>query len=337
MRLAAQPGPRCAVRRISGRHAARRRAPALRARAARGAAGRAAARILAKRRRPEVHQDDGSAAHGSSLEPPRARARPVALPRAVAPARLGFWRGWAVAATAALGARAGRGPRPARSRRRCRSRSSPARAGLPRGHGPPLEGQRTLGPARVAPADRRAGAELRAVAAHARRQGAVGRRARHAWTRASRCPKACASACAKAAGSRSSVEPPGGSPTGRATGPVILIGPNQDLAKRAERALAAFPRMDWRALAAVALLVAPALTLSEVGHLPRCTPKRPIPTRESRRLRPLLPAWSARSRRRLRTLGFDAGPVNGDFGSKTQAALAQFQLSTSIPVSGSAG
>jgi peptidoglycan hydrolase-like protein with peptidoglycan-binding domain len=37
---------------------------------------------------------------------------------------------------------------------------------------------------------------------------------------------------------------------------------------------------------------------------------------------------------RLRALGFDAGPVNGDFGSKTQAALAQFQLSLAIPASG---
>ncbi|HTG96512.1 MAG TPA: peptidoglycan-binding domain-containing protein [Burkholderiales bacterium] len=37
---------------------------------------------------------------------------------------------------------------------------------------------------------------------------------------------------------------------------------------------------------------------------------------------------------RLRALGFDAGPVNGDFGSKTQAALAQFQLSLNIPASG---
>jgi hypothetical protein len=37
---------------------------------------------------------------------------------------------------------------------------------------------------------------------------------------------------------------------------------------------------------------------------------------------------------RLRALGFDAGPVNGDFGSKTQAALVQFQLSASIPASG---
>jgi peptidoglycan hydrolase-like protein with peptidoglycan-binding domain len=37
---------------------------------------------------------------------------------------------------------------------------------------------------------------------------------------------------------------------------------------------------------------------------------------------------------KLRDLGFDAGPLNGDFGSKTQAALAQFQLSQGLPVSG---
>lgn len=37
---------------------------------------------------------------------------------------------------------------------------------------------------------------------------------------------------------------------------------------------------------------------------------------------------------KLREFGFDAGPVNGDFGGKTQAALAQFQLSRTIPASG---
>jgi peptidoglycan hydrolase-like protein with peptidoglycan-binding domain len=37
---------------------------------------------------------------------------------------------------------------------------------------------------------------------------------------------------------------------------------------------------------------------------------------------------------RLHQLGFDAGPVNGEFGAKTQAALAQFQLSLSIPAGG---
>ena len=42
----------------------------------------------------------------------------------------------------------------------------------------------------------------------------------------------------------------------------------------------------------------------------------------------------SRVQERLRALGFDAGPVNGDFGEKTQAALAQFQLSRAIPASG---
>jgi peptidoglycan hydrolase-like protein with peptidoglycan-binding domain len=42
----------------------------------------------------------------------------------------------------------------------------------------------------------------------------------------------------------------------------------------------------------------------------------------------------SRVQEKLRALGFDAGPVNGDFGGKTQAALAQFQLSRAIPASG---
>jgi hypothetical protein len=52
------------------------------------------------------------------------------------------------------------------------------------------------------------------------------------------------------------------------------------------------------------------------------------------------PSWDpysgfiSRVQERLRALGFAAGPVNGDFGEKTQAALAQFQLSASIPAGG---
>src|SRR4051812_1057567 len=38
--------------------------------------------------------------------------------------------------------------------------------------------------------------------------------------------------------------------------------------------------------------------------------------------------------RELRRSGFDTGPVNGEFDSKSQAALAQFQLSRQLPVSG---
>jgi peptidoglycan hydrolase-like protein with peptidoglycan-binding domain len=36
----------------------------------------------------------------------------------------------------------------------------------------------------------------------------------------------------------------------------------------------------------------------------------------------------------LHQRGFDAGPVNGAFGTKTQAALAQFQLANTLPASG---
>ena len=38
---------------------------------------------------------------------------------------------------------------------------------------------------------------------------------------------------------------------------------------------------------------------------------------------------------RLLEEGFDAGPANGDFGTKTQTALAQFQLARNLPASGS--
>ncbi|MGQ0652179.1 MAG: peptidoglycan-binding domain-containing protein [Betaproteobacteria bacterium] len=41
-----------------------------------------------------------------------------------------------------------------------------------------------------------------------------------------------------------------------------------------------------------------------------------------------------RVQEKLRQLGFDAGPVNGGFGAKTQAALAQFQLAHTLPASG---
>lgn len=42
----------------------------------------------------------------------------------------------------------------------------------------------------------------------------------------------------------------------------------------------------------------------------------------------------SRVQEKLLELGFDAGPVNGDLGEKTQAALAQFQLSRIIPAGG---
>ena len=42
----------------------------------------------------------------------------------------------------------------------------------------------------------------------------------------------------------------------------------------------------------------------------------------------------SRVQEKLLELGFDTGPVNGDLGEKTQAALAQFQLSRTIPAGG---
>jgi peptidoglycan hydrolase-like protein with peptidoglycan-binding domain len=37
---------------------------------------------------------------------------------------------------------------------------------------------------------------------------------------------------------------------------------------------------------------------------------------------------------KLNALGFDAGPANGTYSTKMQAALAQFQLASSLPASG---
>jgi len=92
--------------------------------------------------------------------------------------------------------------------------------------------------------------------------------------------------------------------------------------------------MDWRAFAAVALLLAPALTFSG-GPFTSLHPEAAHPD-------PEIPAdfnpyadLVSRVQARLRELGFDAGPINGEFGAKTQAALAQFQLSLTIPASGS--
>ena len=44
--------------------------------------------------------------------------------------------------------------------------------------------------------------------------------------------------------------------------------------------------------------------------------------------------FNKRVQQALHEQGFDAGPVNGEFWSKTQAALAQFQLSRTLPASG---
>ena len=44
--------------------------------------------------------------------------------------------------------------------------------------------------------------------------------------------------------------------------------------------------------------------------------------------------FTKRVQQKLHEQGFDPGPVNGEFWTKTQAALAQFQLSMTLPASG---
>jgi peptidoglycan hydrolase-like protein with peptidoglycan-binding domain len=91
--------------------------------------------------------------------------------------------------------------------------------------------------------------------------------------------------------------------------------------------------MDLRALiAATALLASSGATAS--GPFTALHPEEAYPDPDSRAQSHPYAGLVSRMQERLRALGFDAGPVNGDFGTKTQAALAQFQLSRAIPASG---
>ena len=90
--------------------------------------------------------------------------------------------------------------------------------------------------------------------------------------------------------------------------------------------------MNARALLLAALLPASALAADEITSL---HPEHAIPDDLPRATAPgPFSGLYSDVQRKLNALGFDAGPVNGDFGSKTQAALAQFQLANDIPVSG---
>jgi len=91
--------------------------------------------------------------------------------------------------------------------------------------------------------------------------------------------------------------------------------------------------MDWRVLAAAVILLAPALTLSG-GPFTSLHPEEAYPDPEVPAEFDPYSGLVSRVQARLRTLGFDAGPINGDFGAKTQAALAQFQLSAGVAASG---
>lgn len=91
--------------------------------------------------------------------------------------------------------------------------------------------------------------------------------------------------------------------------------------------------MNWRAVAAAVLLLAPALSFSG-SPFTDIHPEEAYPEPEVPADFDPYAGLVSRVQERLRNLGFDAGPINGDFGSKTQAALAQFQLASGVPVSG---
>ena len=90
--------------------------------------------------------------------------------------------------------------------------------------------------------------------------------------------------------------------------------------------------MNFRILLAVAAFV-PASALAD-GALTTLHPEATYPDN----LREVAPGpYTERVKsvqRKLHASGFDAGPVNGEIDAKSQAAIAQFQLSRQLPASG---
>ncbi|MBV8033313.1 MAG: peptidoglycan-binding protein [Betaproteobacteria bacterium] len=91
--------------------------------------------------------------------------------------------------------------------------------------------------------------------------------------------------------------------------------------------------MDVRFLAVAALLAA---GLAHAGdEITSLHPEHAIPDDLPRMTAPgPFSGMISNVQQKLRQLGFDAGPVNGDYGTKTQAAVAQFQRANDLPVSG---
>jgi peptidoglycan hydrolase-like protein with peptidoglycan-binding domain len=90
--------------------------------------------------------------------------------------------------------------------------------------------------------------------------------------------------------------------------------------------------MNLRVLVFVTAL-APAAALA-AGPFTALHPEEALPDPDTRVQSGAHADLISRVQQRLRALGFDPGPVNGDFGEKTQAALAQFQLSVPLPAGG---
>lgn len=92
--------------------------------------------------------------------------------------------------------------------------------------------------------------------------------------------------------------------------------------------------MKPRALAAAAIAVIVPLGAIAQSAFTALHPERQYPDPPAQSSAHPYSELIIRVQQALRASGFDAGPPNGDFGAKTQAALAQFQLSRTIPASG---
>jgi peptidoglycan hydrolase-like protein with peptidoglycan-binding domain len=83
-----------------------------------------------------------------------------------------------------------------------------------------------------------------------------------------------------------------------------------------------------------AVLLAAPLSAAAAGAFTAIHPEEAYPDPTERPSADPYSGFISRVQQKLRELGFAAGPVNGDFGAKTQAALTQFQLSRTLPASG---
>lgn len=91
--------------------------------------------------------------------------------------------------------------------------------------------------------------------------------------------------------------------------------------------------MSLRSLAFLLFLAAP-LAAGAAGAFTALHPEEAYPDPSQPASADPYTGFISRVQEKLREHGFDAGPANGDFGAKTQAALGQFQLSRDLPASG---
>jgi peptidoglycan hydrolase-like protein with peptidoglycan-binding domain len=92
--------------------------------------------------------------------------------------------------------------------------------------------------------------------------------------------------------------------------------------------------MDLRTLLAASAMLLMPLAAVAASAFTSMHPEEAIPDNTGRVAADRYTDLNKQVQERLHALGFDAGPVNGDFDSKTQAALAQFQLPRTLPASG---